>query len=85
MPCFAMALTAIDPCPYPCQPYGMALFHCNTCRRVYKDYMPIDDTCRKCGSGTVRLVKLPERPDRERLKEKAFRFVLRKAYPRANM
>jgi hypothetical protein len=51
------------------------LFRCNACRRTYKDYMPIDDTCIKCQAGTVRLFKLPERPERERIKSKAARFA----------
>lgn len=38
--------------------------------------MPVDDTCMKCVLGTVRLVKLPERQERERLKQKAARFAL---------
>ena len=61
------------------------LFRCNTCRRVYKDYMPIDDTCASCEAGTVRLAKLPVRPERERIKRNAARFALRAVYARANM
>lgn len=61
------------------------LFRCNTCRRVYKDYMPIDDTCAKCDTGTIRIVKLKERPEREAIKRKAARFAFLKAYARANM
>lgn len=61
------------------------LFRCNTCRRVYKDYMPVDDTCARCGEGTIRLAKLPERPERERIKRKAACFVLLNSYTKANM
>lgn len=42
--------------------------------------MPIDDTCARCGEGTIRLVKLPERPERERLKREVYRFVLLRRY-----
>lgn len=56
------------------------LFRCDTCRRVYKDYMPIDDTCTRCGKGGIRFFKLPERPERERLKREAYRFVLLRRY-----
>lgn len=47
--------------------------------------MPIDDTCARCGEGTIRLVKLPERPEREFIKHNAARFALMAFYARANM
>lgn len=56
------------------------LFRCNKCRRTYKDYMPIDDTCSKCGSGTIRLVK-----PRKRLERSQTKPTRCSAYARANM
>ncbi len=34
----------------------MALFSCNKCKAVYEDYYPTDDTCCKCGSGTIWII-----------------------------
>jgi len=33
------------------------LFRCNACRRTYHDYQPIDDTCAKCGKGSIKWVE----------------------------
>jgi len=54
------------------------LFRCGTCRRVYKDYMPVDDSCTKCDVGRIRLFRLPENTERERLKREAGNFALRR-------
>jgi len=40
----------------------------------------MDDACARCETGTIRLVKLPDRPNRERLKMKAARFALLRRY-----
>lgn len=33
-------------------------FRCDTCRRIYRDYYPPDDSCIKCGKGLVRWFKI---------------------------
>jgi rRNA maturation endonuclease Nob1 len=43
----------------------MALFRCNRCKEVYEDYYPPDDTCIKCGKGTVRILA-----DKDNIKRK---------------
>jgi len=35
----------------------MALFKCSTCKLLYEDYYPPDDTCLICKRGTVRIVQ----------------------------
>jgi len=35
----------------------MALFRCSKCKAVYEDYYPVDDTCCKCNSGTIRIIQ----------------------------
>lgn len=35
----------------------MAMFKCSTCKLLYDDYYPPDDTCIKCKTGTVRIVQ----------------------------
>lgn len=40
----------------------------------------MDDACAQCEKGTIRLVKLPERPERARLKMKAARFAMMRRY-----
>lgn len=42
--------------------------------------MTLDDACARCETGTIRLVKLPERPERARLKMKAARFAMMRRY-----
>src|SRR5689334_13821686 len=34
----------------------MALFKCNTCKGVYEDYYPPDDTCMKCNKAAIRII-----------------------------
>lgn len=34
----------------------MALFRCRSCHAIYTDYYPIDDTCRKCKRGLIRVI-----------------------------
>ena len=34
----------------------MAKFKCSTCKQVYEDYYPPDDTCLKCKKGTVNII-----------------------------
>jgi hypothetical protein len=39
----------------------MALFKCSSCKAVYEDYYPPDDTCLKCKIGTVRIISTGEK------------------------
>lgn len=34
----------------------MAKFKCKSCKQVYEDYYPPDDSCLKCKKGLIRIV-----------------------------
>jgi len=34
----------------------MSKFRCNSCKAVYEDHYPPDDTCLKCGKAAIRII-----------------------------
>lgn len=34
----------------------MSRFKCNSCKAVYEDHYPPDDTCKECGKAAIRII-----------------------------